>query len=133
MVDFCSCDLFLYTDDSALSMSHKYQSTLESMPSAELASGNNWLIDNMLSLHLVKIEAILFCSKYRLDRYSEFKVNLNTVVVSAKASVKYLGCILENHLDGWNMAYKVLSKVTGLTKFSERNTSAIINNNDHFS
>ena len=103
------------------------------MPSAELASGNNWLIDNMLSLHLVKIEAILFCSKYRLDRYSEFKVNLNTVVVSAKASVKYLGCILENHLDGWNMAYKVLSKVTGLTKFSERNTSAIINNNDHFS
>ena len=48
---------------------------------------------------------------------------MNTVVVSAKASVKYLGCILENNLDGWNMAYKVLSKVTGLTKFIGRNST----------
>ena len=42
------------------------------------------------------------------------------VVVSAKASVNYLGCILEKNLDVRNMAKKVLSKVTGLTKFLAR-------------
>ena len=115
MADSCSCELFLYADDSALLMSHKHQSTIESTLSSELSSVNNWLIDNMLSLHFGKTEAILFGSKYRLNRCLEFSVILNNVVVSAKASEKYLGCILGNNLDGRNMASS-LSKVTGLTK-----------------
>ena len=123
MADSCSSDLFLYTDDSELLTSHEHQSALESTLSAELASVNNWLIDNMLSLHLGKTEATLFGSKYRLNRCSECKVTLNKVVVSTKASVKYLGCIPDNNLDGRNMSNKVLSKVTGLTKFIGRNST----------
>ena len=59
MKDACSCHLFLYGDDSALLLSHKNQTTLESIMSAELTNINAWLIDNKLSLHLRKTEAIM--------------------------------------------------------------------------
>jgi len=77
---------------------------------SELSSVNNWLIGNMLSLHFDKTEAILFGSKYKLNRCSKFRVILNNIEVSTKTSVKYLGCILENNLDGRMMANKVLTE-----------------------
>lgn len=55
-----------------------------------------------------------------MSKSSDVKVTLNGETVSATSSVKYLGCILESRLDGNIMAYKVLGKVSGLTKFLAR-------------
>lgn len=55
----CSCQLFSYVDVSALLVSHKDKSMVDSQLSAELMSITNWLSENKLSLHLGKIESVI--------------------------------------------------------------------------
>ena len=54
------CKLLLYADDSALLVSNKDPKIVADKLSYELESCRQWLIDNKLSLHLGKTEAILF-------------------------------------------------------------------------
>ena len=51
------CKLLLYADDSALLVSKKDPKIVADKLSYELESCRQWLIDNMLSLHLGKTEA----------------------------------------------------------------------------
>ena len=57
------CKLLLYADDSALLVEGKDPNLIAETLSNELNSCRHWLIDNKLSLHLGKTEAILFGSK----------------------------------------------------------------------
>ncbi len=52
--------LLLYADDSVLLVSHRDPRVISNTLSLELKLCNEWLIDNRLSLHLGKTEAILF-------------------------------------------------------------------------
>ena len=54
------CKLLLYADDSALIISGFDPEKIAEELSRELESCRQWLIDNKLSLHLGKTEAILF-------------------------------------------------------------------------
>ena len=55
--------LFLHADDSILLASRKCLVEIEGTVSSELESVNDWLIDNKLSLHLGKIQFIVFGTK----------------------------------------------------------------------
>ena len=57
------CKLLLYADDSALLVSGSDPQTIADKLSEELESYRKWLINNKLSLHFGKTEAILFGSK----------------------------------------------------------------------
>ena len=57
------CNLLLYADDSALMFSGSDPKQIEKTLSDELKSCRQWLIDNKLSLHLGKKEAILIGTK----------------------------------------------------------------------
>ena len=57
------CKLLLYADDSALLVEGKDPNLIAETLSNELNSCRHWLIDNKLSLHLGKTEAILYGSK----------------------------------------------------------------------
>ena len=57
------CRLLLYADDSSLAVEGKDQNLIAKTLSNELNSCRHWLIDNKLSFHLGKTEAILFGSK----------------------------------------------------------------------
>ena len=94
----CTCDLLLYADDSALLVSHKDKNVVEKALSAELLNVSKWLYDNKLELQLGKTESILFGSKVKLWKFPDFKVVVGGIVVTAKYSVKYLGCVLDNRL-----------------------------------
>lgn len=54
MQDACSCQLFLYADDSALLINPKEVGIIQSTLQAELSRVSAWLEDNRLSLHLGK-------------------------------------------------------------------------------
>ena len=58
-----SCDLLLYANDSALIVSGKYPYAIAQSLSMELNTCSQWLVDNRLSLHLGKTEAMLLGSK----------------------------------------------------------------------
>ena len=64
--------------------------------SRELESCKKWLIDNKLSLHLGKTEAILFGSKIKLKRANSFAVKCGAIKLKKVKRVKYLGHQLDN-------------------------------------
>lgn len=125
MRDACSCNLYLFADDAALLISHKDKNTLQCRLGEELTKIRNWLCDNRLSLHLGKTESILFGSNPRLKKAQELRVEVGSVEIAAKTSVKYLGCVLDNRLSGEGMALQVLGKVNARTKFLARKANLL--------
>jgi ribonuclease P/MRP protein subunit RPP40 len=115
-----TCKLLLYADDSALLVSGKDISYIESVLSEELQNVSNWLVDNKLSLHLGKTESILFGSKSKLSKASELNVECNGTIIQAKPSVKYLGAEIDQNVSGEYMACNVIKKVSSRTKFLAR-------------
>ncbi|CAM1307391.1 Uncharacterised protein r2_g1727 [Pycnogonum litorale] len=81
------CKLFLYADDSALIIVDRHVETLQKCLNQELNSLNSWLIDNRLSLHIGKTEAILIGSKHNLKQASSLNLIHNNTKI---ASVTYL-------------------------------------------
>ena len=94
MKSACDCNLFLYTDDSALLVSHHVKLEVEKLLSSELHKVSIWLAEDKLSLHHSKTELILFGSKEKLKKSPDFRVVVGVFEVTAKESVMYLGCIL---------------------------------------
>lgn len=84
----CSCELFLYADDSALLFfSHKDKNIVERTLSVELSNVSRWMSDNKLSHHLGKTGPILFGSKIKLKRSPGFKVLVGDNEINVKDSV----------------------------------------------
>ena len=112
--------LLLYADDSAILVADKNISPVETLLQRELEVISDWLIDNMLSLHLGKTESILFGSKPRLMSQSNLKIECKGSVIEPKDNVKYLGAILEQTLMGENMVNSILQKANARLKFLYR-------------
>lgn len=116
----CYENLFLYADDSAIIASHKDETRLQDILSEEFNRISDWLVDNKLSLHVAKTEYIVFGSQPRLRRLKSPYIDLGGQHFTAKSSVSYLGCLLDNNLGGESMALSIMGKVNGRTRFLAR-------------
>ena len=96
MEDAVNCKLLLYADDSALLVSGKDVTRIETILSNELQNVSNWLVDNKLSVHFGKTESFLFCSKIKLCKSPELNIQCNGTNVRPKSTVTYLGAEI-NH------------------------------------
>ena len=76
--------LLLYANDSAILVSDKDATNIESVLQKELAVVSEWLIDNKLSLHLGKTESILFGCRPRLRSKSVFIFHVKVLPLKAK-------------------------------------------------
>ena len=114
------CKLLLYADDSVLVVSGKDPNSISKILGAELASCNQWLIDNNLSLHVGKTECIIFGSKRKLNKVSEFSVEYGNTKISSQKCVRYLGVTIDQCLSGDAMATSIISKTIGKLKFLYR-------------
>ena len=114
------CKLKLYADDSALIISGKEPNKIAEELSKELSSCRSWLIDNKLSLHLGKTEAILFGTKQKLSKVESFKVICNGEIIKNVKSVKYLGIQLDDDLAGESIVNEIAKKVNSRLKFLYR-------------
>ena len=115
-----NCKLLLYADDSALLVSHKDVKVIEQTLSIELQSLSHWLVDNKLSLHLGKTEAILFGTKRKLRRCSRLNITCNGHKINSQTSVKYLGLELDQSLNGDVTGCSVIRKSASRLKFLYR-------------
>ena len=102
--------LLLYADDSAILVSDKDVTNIESLLQKELAVVSEWLIDNKLSLHLGKTESILFGSRPRLKSKSVLNISCKGTAIEGQKSVKYLGATLEQSLSGERMVNAIIQK-----------------------
>ena len=114
------CKLLLYADDSALIVSGSDPKEIADDLSRELESCRQWLIDNKLSLHLGKTEAILFGSKRKLKRVNSFAVRCGEIKVTNVKSVKYLGLQIDNDLSGKSVLEDIIKKCNTRLKFLYR-------------
>ena len=120
------CKVLLYADDSALLVSVKDPKMVADELSKELDSCRQWMIDNKLSLHLGKTEAILFGSKRKLNYVQDFSVKCNGKTINNSSSVKYLGVNLDNTLSGESIASNFIKKTSGRLKFLYRHSNCLI-------
>ena len=114
------CKLLLYADDSAILFSHKDPGVIANKLGCVLDSCNKWLIDNKLSLHLGKTECVIFGSKRKLKKVSNFVVQCAGQTISAQKSVKYLGIEIDQHVSGEEVAKNVIHKANSRLKFLYR-------------
>ena len=75
------------------------------------------MVDNKLSVHLGKTEAILFGSRPRLKAQSDLKISREGTSIEAKDDVKYLGAVLDQCLSGENMVTSTIQKANARLKF----------------
>ena len=114
------CKLLLYADDSALLVAGKDTNLIAEALSNELESCRQWLVDNKLSLHLGKTEAILFGSKRKLLNDNNFNVKCGDVEIQNVKNVKYLGLQLDDDLSGNSIVKGILDKANCRLKFLYR-------------
>ena len=86
----------------------------------ELEMYSKWLVDNKLSLHMWKIEYIIFGSKRKLRKINNFSVECNGHTIKAQRSEKYLGLTLDDQLTGEAIVNSIVQKVSGRFKFLYR-------------
>ena len=122
---YVDCKVLLYADDSALLVSGKDPKMVADELSKELDSCRQWMIDNKLSLHLGKTEAILFGSKRKLNSVQDFSVKCNGKTINNSSSVKYLGVNLDNTLSGESIASNIIKKASGRLKFLYRHSNCL--------
>ena len=119
------CRLVLYADDSALLVSGDDPKYIASRLEDEFSSCSKWFIDNKLSMHPAKTEAILFCTKKKLDRAQGFSINCSGHIVTGRKTVKYLGLQLDQCLSGELIAQSVISKCMARLKFLYRHANCL--------
>ena len=120
-----TCRLSLYADDSALIFSHRDHKVISDRLSAELSTCKKWLVDNRLSLHVGKTESLLFGSKRRLRGVGDFRIFCDGTPVDRKFSVKYLGVLLDENLNGSAHAGNLMKVCAGRLAFLYRNSSLL--------
>ncbi len=89
----------LYADVSVLLVSGKNPKDIWNTLTKELQSCSEWLVDNKLSLHLEKTEAILCGSRRKLKNAQDFEVKCNGVSTSSVSVVKYLGINIDSDVN----------------------------------
>ena len=122
MAESVSSDLFLYADDSCLVFQHKDVKEIEIQLNTDFANLCDWFVENKLSIHFGddKTKSILFVNKYKLKKAEKLKITYNGIEIKQHSKVKYLGCILDETLNGESMALSVLNKVNAKLKFLYR-------------
>ncbi len=85
------CKLLLYVDDSVLLVSDQNPKVVSDTLSRELETCNEWLIDNRLSLHLGKTEAMLRGTERKIKNREGFEVKCKDTAIETVTEVKYLG------------------------------------------
>ena len=117
------CHLSLYADDSTLIASGDSAGDLGVYLSGQLESCKRWMVDNRLSLHVGKTECILIGTRHRLRDVEDFRVTCDGVDVKRVEKVRYLGVMLDQHLNGQVQAMSVVKKVGSRLGFLYRSAS----------
>lgn len=118
----CEENMFLYDAGYLLAADMEAERIQEKL-GEDLVKVKEWLTEKKLLLHLGKSESILLGSNYKLHNAKDLSVKVNSYVIANRTSVNYLGCVLDNNLNGVNMAWKVLRKVNSRIKYIARYTS----------
>ena len=116
------CELFLYADDSCLVFKHRNEKVIEEQLNKDFANLCDWFVDNKLSIHFGdnKTKSILYASKLKVKRIAKLDITYNNIKIKQHSKVTYLGCILDEILNGEFVAIYVINEINAKIKFLYR-------------
>ena len=120
-----AANLFLYADDSALSISGKNTQFIQESLSSELEAAREWLINKQNCLQVGEIESILFGSKRKYHTCSSIQVKCAGTTLTCQTRAKYLGIELDQSLTGERLIDKIICKLNAKLKFLHRQTKNV--------
>ncbi len=82
-------------------------------------------MDNKLSLHVGKTEAILCGSKRKLKNIQDFEVKCNGISIKSISAVKYLGINIDSDMLGETTWKIIISKCNRRLKFMYRQAGSL--------
>ena len=87
--------IHLFADDTNLTLSHSYVSTLQQNINNELVNVSNWFKLNKLSIYFNKIEFMIVTTK---QNKPELKVSIHNNLIKQSHHIKYLGVLIDDNL-----------------------------------
>ena len=94
----CYTESFMFADDTALLLSDFKLKTIKKKINIDLKLISQWLNSNKIALNVIKTEAVLFRHPKKKLNY-KIKLKLNGKSIYFSSHVKYLGVILDEHLN----------------------------------
>jgi hypothetical protein len=104
--------LILFADDTNMFLSNKNLDTLIATLNEELIGVNNWFMSNRLSINLSKTNFIIFSSPRKKYDPTITKVKLNGISIEQVKHAKFLGVIIDEHLNWGAHISQIVSKVS---------------------
>ena len=122
------CKMILYADDTILLVSHRDLDKLSTTLSSELAKCFHWLVNNRLSMHKGKTEALIMSTKRKRHNTKEFKIHHDDHIIKPTQTAKYLGLTINSHLSGDEIVKSVVGKAMSRLKFLYRHRNVLTTN-----
>ena len=115
------CKIILYADDTVIYYSNKNASTVESTLNEEVNRIASWMSSNHLTLNLKKgkTEFILYGTSKKLNKETH-NINISGEKVNETTQYKYLGIILDQHLNLHEYLATVYKKASSRLKLLKR-------------
>ncbi len=108
-----------------LLVSDKNPEVVSNTLSREMETCKEWLIDNRLSLHVGKTEALLCGTKRKIKNREGFEVKCKVKPKETVTEVKYLGVNIDETLTGEGILDTIVRKCTGRVKFLYRQAGCL--------
>ncbi len=114
--DLCNsielCGTSMYADDTAIFYMSENEDDLRLALQFDLQTVSVWMTENRLSLNTAKTKFMMLGTKARLRRARPFSLSLNGDRIDTVTSFKYLGMILDSHLQFDVHIDKLVDKTT---------------------
>ena len=96
-----NCNMLMYVDDTVIYAAEKSTETLENILNSELNIVAEFMRENSLALNLKKgkTEFLLFGSPQKLRKQQPCKINIHSEPINEVCEYKYLGVVLDKHLN----------------------------------
>jgi hypothetical protein len=104
-------DFNLFADDSNLFYLHKSLQCLETDLNNQLYNVNEWLCANKLSLNIEKSNFVIFHPPQKKISYP-INLKINNKILEEKTSIKYLGVIIDSHLNWKDHVHELSKKIS---------------------
>ena len=121
------CKLILYADDTVLYFADRDPIIIQNTLNYDANKISSWFLQNNLFLNLKKgkTEFLLFGTPQKLKKLPKIQITINGVIVNEVVSYKYLGVILDKHLNLHLQIHQLCKSTSSKIKLLKRIRSNI--------
>ena len=119
IISAVNCKIHLYADDTILVHHDPNSDVLQSRLNSELDQISNWLKINMLTLNADKSKYMIFGSKRKLKKLSNFELKITREIPKRTDTYKYLGVYFDPLLNWSRHIKETTGKVSAKLKIIE--------------